>query len=242
MRRQGFAYTVVEPAPDPGDFPYGNDDALFAARHGFGIAYAKEAVDATRERDPNRRYLAGLSAERREAYGVALDGDRADPVRVVLPDGAALHQSGRGCTSDAQRRLYGDLAAWLRTRTLVERLALDAGPGVAADPRYRAALATWAACMSRRGYRVTDPQHLRELVPPATHGGPGAAEIRAATAEAGCASGARLVTTAGEVERSLADRAYIENREVIEEYQRLSVRALTVAQLINRQLEGNTGK
>jgi hypothetical protein len=236
MRQHGFEYYEVAGAAPQPDFPYGNDDPGWAAAHGFGVAYAQQVVAAARAKDPNHRYVTGLPAERRDAYLTALDGDRRDPVTVRLPDGKALHQSSQGCTARAQQHLYGDFARWFRARALVERLPSEYTRQVTSNPRYRAALSAWAACMAARGYAATDPAHLRTVVEPATTGAPGGAEVRAAVAEAECAARTGTVRTAREIERAHAEQTYANNREVIAEYQKLSVRALNVArQTVNAE-------
>ncbi|GLH96347.1 hypothetical protein Pa4123_16210 [Phytohabitans aurantiacus] len=237
MRRQGFEYfEVAEEAPQPPEFPYGNDDPAWAAAHGFGVAYALRAVAAARAKDPNHTYVTELPAQRRDAYLAALDGDRRDPVTVRLPDGKALHQSGQGCTAQAQRRLYGDLADWVRARAMVDRLPSEYTRQVTADPGYRTALRAWSGCMAARGYAAADPAQLRTLVAPATTGTPSDAEVRAAVAEAECAARTATVRTARELQRAHAERTYANHREVIAEYQKLSVHALNVAlEIVNAE-------
>ncbi|GLY97573.1 hypothetical protein Acsp02_48270 [Actinoplanes sp. NBRC 103695] len=229
MRRHGFEYTVAAPGPAAPEFPYGNDDPAWAAEHGFGVAHAGKVLADRRRADPNYRYAVALTAGRREAYQTALDGGRAASMAVPLPDGGTLYQNADGCVAEAQRGLYGDLRTWFRTRTLLERLSSDYRPRVIADDRYRSALTAWAACVQRRGYPVETPAGLRDRVAPATSGRPGRAEIRAAVAEADCAAATGLVRSAHKVEAEYAARTYAENRDLVEQYQKLSVRALVVA-------------
>lgn len=191
VTRAGFQMWLVPspPADELRSFPYIVDDVAWARKHGFGSDLV-EAVDARRLTDPNQRYVSGLSPERREAVLAALNGARPEGLEARLPSGGVMRRSAEGCTSEAQRRLYGDLTEWYRSSKVVADLSYLRQRRVLADPAWTAALRPWARCLRQQGYAADSPERLRESV--ATRGR--ADEIAAAVAEARCAQGGLAAT------------------------------------------------
>ncbi|WP_328653866.1 hypothetical protein OG598_08380 [Micromonospora sp. NBC_00330] len=192
MTRAGFEMWLGTSPPADGllSFPYVVDDIAWARKHGFGSDLV-EAVDARRHADPNQRYVSGLSPERREAYLAALNGARPQGLEARLPSGGVMRRSAEGCTSEAQRRLYGDLAEWYRSSKVVADLTYLRQRRVLADPAWTAALRPWARCLRQQGFTVDTPEQLRQSV--GTRGR--ADEIAAAVAEARCARDGLAATT-----------------------------------------------
>lgn len=227
MRRTGFEFFAATPPAPAREFPYGIDDRNWAKVHGFGLAESKVASDRLIATDPNRRHFFSLSSKRRDEYLLALDGGRRDPVTVRLPDGSVLSASTRGCTAEAESRLYGDFSRWFRTEAQIERFPAEYRALVRKDAAYLAAVGAWAACIHDKGYGAANPDQLRTLVlEPLGEGWRVEDEIPAAVAEAECSDATRLVEIAEQVERAQAEKVYAAHREVIAEYQELSVAAL----------------
>jgi hypothetical protein len=63
-----------------------------------------------------------------------LFGDRQRALRVRLPTGYVVSASDNGCLAEAQRRLYGDRAAWFRADTIVGNLEPLAQQRARQDP------------------------------------------------------------------------------------------------------------
>ncbi|MCG5447674.1 hypothetical protein [Micromonospora hortensis] len=192
MVRAGFQLWLgtSPPADELLSFPYVVDDIAWARKHGFGSDLVK-AVDARRRTDPNQRYVSGLSPERREAFLAALNGARPEGLEARLPSGGVMRRSAEGCTSETQRRLYGDLAEWYRSSKVVTDLTYLRQRRVLADPAWTAALRPWARCLRQQGHTADTPERLRESV--GTRGR--ADEIAAAVAEARCAQNGLAATT-----------------------------------------------
>ncbi|MCG5436789.1 hypothetical protein [Micromonospora foliorum] len=192
MTRDGFQLWLGTPPPADEllSFPYVVDDIAWARKHGFGSDLVA-AVDVRRRTDPNQRYVSGLSPERREAFLATLNGARPEGLEARLPSGGVMRRSAEGCTSEAQRRLYGDLAEWYRSSKVVADLTGLRQRRVLADPAWTAALRPWAGCVRQRGFTVDTPEQLRQSV--GTRGRAG--EIAAAVAEARCAQDGLAATT-----------------------------------------------
>ncbi|MEU4531604.1 hypothetical protein AB0F49_25590 [Micromonospora ureilytica] len=192
MIRAGFRMWLGTPPPADEllSFPYVVDDIAWARKHGFGSDLV-EAVDTRRRANPNQRYVSGLSPERREAYLATLNGARPEGLEARLPSGGVMRRSAEGCTSEAQRRLYDDLAEWYRSSKVVVDLTYLRQRRVLADPAWTTALRPWARCLRQHGYTADTPDRLRESVGPRGR----ADEIAAAVAEARCAQDGLAATT-----------------------------------------------
>jgi hypothetical protein len=198
MHRHGFRYWVVAQMPASRQFPYVIDDMTWARRHGYGVDLERR-IDALGRANPNQRYFAGLSPSRRDAALRAIDGARPEGLKATLPSGIVVQRSDRSCTSEAQRRLYWDLAGWYRVTKVTENLfGLRAG-WVIEDPTFIAATKRWATCMRGRGYPYANPQAARTTVTTAGHSP--MTERRTAVAEATCAHRSNLSDTARRLDR-----------------------------------------
>lgn len=219
MARHGFRYWVASwnPIPEDREFPYVVDDLAWARRHSYG-SDIQQQIGRLRERNPNRRYLNSLPAERRREAFVAVNGEgprpgatalRADELEARLPTGGVVRRSAVSCTSQAQRELYGDLRLWYRVTKIVQNVAGIRKGSVIKDRRFAAAVQTWSACMRERGHPYADPGKARAKALSRPPGGPGtretrAAEIGIAVAEASCAHTTGLSGTARDLDREYA--------------------------------------
>jgi hypothetical protein len=124
---------------------------------------------------------------------------------VDLPQLGRLSTADNGCTAEARRTLYGDLAGWYRVRRTVDHFDSYVDEKVVAASQYRTGLAAWATCVRKRGYAASTPRELRRLVTPASPESAGEQappqEIAAAVTEAQCATSTRFFQTSGALER-----------------------------------------
>ncbi|MGK5640914.1 hypothetical protein ACSNOK_21755 [Streptomyces sp. URMC 126] len=239
MRQAGFDYHPVPgDAADTGrDSPYVLDDEVWAREHGYDRD-RRERLRAAPERDPNRRYFASLPPERRAVALVAANGPRPDGVRAALPTGGVIQRSDRGCVSEAQRRLYGDLQEWFQVSATVRALEPLRRSRVTGDPRYVRDLAAWARCMRGAGHPYPSPADARAAALSPTHPMPRARETALATAEARCAVRSGLARTArrlDEVHRAELARGY---KRDIDRKNALQARALPRARAV---IDGHEG-
>jgi hypothetical protein len=239
MTRNGFSYWT-EPVFVPGadrDFPHVVDDTAWARQHGYGSGI-RVRMAQVRAADPNQRYLDSLPKARQDAYGLALHGEGpAGPgVTVRLPGGAVQGHSVNGCSAEAGRRLYGDFAAWFRAMTLARAITGAAQGQTENDPRYRAAVAEWARCMSAKGFSYAAPAETRDrfLGAPARSVIPPADEIRTAVAEAGCARGTGLTALAQTLDGQYADGLRRQHQTAVDTYRTLARHALPYARSLLR--------
>jgi hypothetical protein len=195
MRHAGFRYWAVD-APDPTPVHRGGGyvvgDLAWARRHGYGTDLARQQA----HQDPNSRYFASLTRARQQAALVALNGPSPEGLQTTLPNGIRVQHSDRGCTSMAQRQLYGDLVGWFQTTKLAENLAGERYGLVMQDPAFTAAVTAWSRCMRQRGHKVDSPADThRRFADPATAPGRDS-ELALAVDEARCAATTRLADTA----------------------------------------------
>lgn len=199
MKRYGFK-TWPTPAhsslPDMADFPYVITDEKWAHRHGYG-SDIHESMLRLKQRDPNQRYFAKLSPERRAAALTALNGAKPVGLEVRMPTGGVLRRSDRSCVSEAESALYGDLRTWYRVKKVTESLSSLRTGNVLKDRRFREATRPWASCMREHGHPYATPEKARSaaLLGAGERGGR-AEEVRTAIAEARCAAGTGLGETA----------------------------------------------
>jgi hypothetical protein len=203
MTRQGLGYWLVseDPLPEYRDFPYVVDDVAWAAKHGYGDDLRRRMQELS-ESHPNRRHFATLSARQRQVWITSLHGGQDGGLEARLPSGGILHHSATGCTSEAERRLYGDLATWYRVKYVVNDLVNERRRRVVADPAFTAATADWSRCMHRLGHQYADPADIRAHLN-ASKTSP-KTQVRLAVAEATCATRTDLATTADELDRRYA--------------------------------------
>jgi hypothetical protein len=210
MRKQGFRYFFPDFAANtwsqtnnlPG---IGQLDPLDARKRGYGTT-----IGLPRGQNADellRRYSASLSRADRKRYDIALWGKGKAAVHLRLPQGT-VSTATSGCFADAVRALYGSAKAFLMADTLWQ--ALYAFQKAAwSTPQVRAAVATYAACMTGRGYDVQNPRDAEVLAQrrfgsrwidaPASK-----AEIRQARADGQCQDNSSVVST---YEAALVDRA-----------------------------------
>lgn len=181
LRRAGFQYWVVPRVMDPipFHFNYVVDDVGWADKHGYGTALRKRAEAKV---DPNERYFRSLPPAEQQAVATALNGPDPTGLTATLPSGQVVQHSDKGCQSEAQRELYGDLKTWYASTKVIENLKGQRFGLVVGDPRFRAALPRWSACMRDRGYRFGSPDAARSGA--LSH----AVEVGRAGAEARCAT------------------------------------------------------
>jgi hypothetical protein len=209
MNRAGFSYwTGARPDPEESRAPgYVGDDTGWAAEHGYG-SRIQDRADRARRANPNGNYRAGLSPQRRESYDRALDGGRGAAVLTAeIPTPAGTGRISKrlgGCSAEAEKKLYGDPAAWFRAEKAVTNLQPLYVPRITRDGRFTAALAKWARCMARAGHPYPDPPAARDAVARTAAGltpdRAFAAERRVAVAEARCARESALGAVARERE------------------------------------------
>lgn len=225
MRERGFRYIVVAPDPalaDARDFPYGIDDPRWARRHGLGLALRAAAAHMAGPTNPNNRYVASLSPERRRAYETALFGTEAATASVTIPTGDVVTTSTDGCLATAQDRLYGDVRRWFRVMTITNNLASVIEPKVLADPRYRQRLSVWSACMEEQGYHYRSPADLRARL-----GQVGPERERAvAVAEATCVRRTGLAALGRSLDQELGAPVRAQYRVEIRSYRQMRAAAL----------------
>jgi hypothetical protein len=229
MRDAGFEVFITEPPPQPSDLPYGNDDVAFAREHGLGLGAVD--LDSYRANHPNTRYVQALPAKRKQQYGEALHGGPgARELMITLPTGYTVQQNPTGCTAQAQGTLYGGFEHWFQVNTFVENLSPLYQRKVDTDKRFLNALAGWRSCMRERGYTAESPGALRARFTERQHAK--ADERKAAVAEAECATKTRLVRIGEQLEETYRAEVYQEHRDLIADYQALSVSALQRARTL----------
>lgn len=189
MRDKGFQYVPEpkNPVPQLRRFPYVVDDLAWARRYGYGSGLRRR-LDDIAARNPNQAYFRTLSPARRQAAVAALNGPRPTGLEATLADGMSISHSDTGCTSDARRELYGDLAAWFAADKLVGSLDSARIVAVLSDGTYRTTLSAWARCMRAAGHPVPDPQQAQGRFADSRTSAPPRHEVAQAAAEATCAA------------------------------------------------------
>ncbi|MEV5431954.1 hypothetical protein [Streptomyces sp. NPDC052701] len=229
MRAQGFEYRPVprNPVPEAREFPYVLDDVAWAREHGYGTDIRREAAEA-REKDVNQRYFRSLPPARRAQALRAANGPDPNGITARTPDGMVLRRSTEGCHAQAERTLYGDLAAWFQAEVTLDSLSPMRHTRVPADPAFARAVEPWARCMRAAGHPYASPAHLRRdaLPGPGEPALPRGQEIRLAVAEARCATTTGLARTARELDRTHALRLRHQYRSELNVAQRLRLGAL----------------
>lgn len=234
MKRHGFTYwedrslTLEESRP----VRYVQDDVAWARTHGYGGRIDAKS-ERVRERNPNGTYRQGLSAARRTAFDIALDGG-ADARTFVapLPGGGEIRKSLGGCTEEAERELYGDPAEWFRTGKIAMGVTSLYGEDLMKDRRLTASVRAWARCMKDAGQPYQDPRAARDAVRVNT-GRLGearaeeafATELRTAVADATCARETSLRAVASAREAYHEDRLRDRYGDDVDTYRSLGQRA-----------------
>ncbi|MGN9781275.1 hypothetical protein ACTMTF_07605 [Nonomuraea sp. ZG12] len=197
MRKHGFKVWMTPPdntMPQSLQFPYVLTDIDWAKKHGYG-GDLQERAAALAEADPNKRYFQGLSKQARAAARAALNGPAPVGLEAKVPLGGTMRRSDRGCVSEAERLLYGDLRTWYRVTKVTEQLRPLRAGKVLEDAGYKAGLAEWSACMRGRGHDYARPAAARGAMLGGADRHDRAEEIRTAVAEATCARDTGLTDT-----------------------------------------------
>lgn len=216
MKRHGFDYwedrrlTLEESRP----VRYVQDDVEWARKYGYGGRIDAQS-QKVRESNPIGTYRQSLSAARRTAFDIALDGgDDARMLTAPLPGGGGeIRKRLGGCTEEAERKLYGDPAEWFRTSKVATSLNSLYGEDLMKDRQLTEALGAWSRCMKKAGQPYQDPQAARDAVRVNTSrlGGARAdeaftAERKTAVADATCARETSLRAVASARETYYEDR------------------------------------
>jgi hypothetical protein len=235
MRQHGFRYWE-SPHPGAGEQPpeYVLTDVAAAGAHGY--RNASVPTNAELAADPNLRYVHGLPADQERRYSTTLNGSlaRDRQINVRVAGGTVIGRGTDGCVADAERSLYGDLAAWSAASVQVDDLTSRIPPRVLTDRRYLRAQSAWAGCMRAAGQPYRSPGDIRQKLgalaatPAAEH----AAETRVAVAEAGCAQRTNLGRVAAAVDRELRDALAPADRAAVQAYRQLQRAALPRAQAV----------
>lgn len=227
MRQAGFEIWISprEPVPESREFPYGVDDVSWARRHGYGSDIERE-LTAARENDPNQRYFQSLPPERRAAALIAANGERPEGLTVTTPDGGTFNRSDRGCQTEAERQLYGDVAVWFRVVSTVDALDGIRTQRVLADARYTEAVRPWAECMRIAGRPYASPADLRTTLAPAMQSLSRHEEISLAVTEATCAHSSGLAATAAKLDRQHGNDLRRQNQSDVDTLRRVRQDAL----------------
>lgn len=167
MKRHGFDYwedrrlTLEESRP----VRYVQDDVEWARKYGYGGRIDAKS-QKVRESNPIGTYRQSLSASRRTAFDIALDGgDDARTLTAPLPGGGGeIRKRLGGCTEEAERKLYGDPAEWFRTGKVATSLNSLYGEDLMKDRQLTEALGAWSRCMKKAGQPYKDPQAARDAV------------------------------------------------------------------------------
>ncbi|MFI1441333.1 hypothetical protein [Streptomyces fructofermentans] len=234
MKRHGFAYSEDRGLSLRESRPvrYVQDDVAWARTYGYGSRIEARSA-RERERNPNGTYRQRLSAPRRAAFDVALDGGGgARMLTAPLLGGGEIRKRIGGCTEEVERRLYGDPAEWFRTGKVVTSLNSLYGERLMKDRALTAAVRAWSRCMRKAGQPHEDPQAARDAVRADT-GRLGAArgdeafaaERRTAAADATCARRTSLRAVATAREAYYVDRLRDRFGKDIDTYRRLGHRA-----------------
>jgi hypothetical protein len=244
LRAQGFQYwPVPQPAPSVFQlFPYVIDNVAWASSNGFGDDQASASARMVAA-DPNTRYIASLSPSRRQALGVAENGDgpHGPGVTVKLPFGVELGHSTSGCTATAEGILYGSFPDWFRAENVADSLSSLWQADVASDPRFAAAVRHWSRCMHDRNEPYASPGTAAQAFTSPVRTMPNALAIRVATAEAECARATDLAATARALNAHYQHIVEVKYRTVILTFRTLAQGALTRAPAFlgrNRSLAG----
>ncbi|MFI6338608.1 hypothetical protein [Streptomyces sp. NPDC050535] len=234
MKRHGFTYwedhtlTLRESRP----VRYVQDDVAWARSYGYGGRIDAKS-EQTRKHHPIAAYRRSLSAERRAAFDVALDGgDEAADLSASLPGGAEVRKRLGGCTAEAEKTLYGDPAEWFRASKTATGLNSLYGKDLMDDQRLTTAVRAWSDCMRRAGSPYDDPQAARDAVRRNTArlgraraGEAFGAERRTAVADAGCARETSLRSVAAARETYYFDQLRDRYGTAVDTYRRLGRQA-----------------
>jgi hypothetical protein len=232
MRQHGFRYWPVplsDQSPDSSRFPFVIDNLAWARRNGFGGGQSARGA----AEDPNNIYFKRLPERRQAGYVADVDGPEGSrAAQVTMPEGYTLGHSSEGCQAQAEERLYGSYQDWFAAVNVTNGIRPLAATMVLNDPRYARAVRQWARCMRVSGSPYSSPAAAAAAWSKPARSRTRQAEIRAAVAEAECASSTGLAATARRLDTAYADVLSQKYRQEIQAYHRLRLDAVPIAQAI----------
>jgi hypothetical protein len=239
MNRQGFRFWEAKrlSLEESRTIGYVDDDVDWARKHGYG-SRIEAKLEQARKVNPNVAYRKSLSAERRAAYDVALDGAPDAPViSARIPGGGTIRKRTGGCVVESETQLFGDVAAWFRAEKIAMNLRPLYVPQVMRDRTFRAALKAWSRCMTQAGHPYASPDAARQAARrQAARGVPPneafEAERRLAVADATCAQDTSLRAIGNERETFYVDKLRDRYGEALDTSRRIRREALSRAMTI----------
>jgi hypothetical protein len=155
MKAQGFDYIPVDPVAQRTALTgkARMSDEEFTKQFGYGISTLFGRGNA--QSDPNDRIRKSLSTADRAAYDRTLWGDNAGATFAEAVDVGHFDQLG-GCTKQATETVFGGTAVLSNLQKKLD--ALD--ERILADQRMVKAIEGWSSCMSKEGFRYTDPEEI----------------------------------------------------------------------------------
>lgn len=164
MRRHGFEHvTVIPPSEDVFGGPVEHDNVAARKRNGYGMSRR----DRGKEADGigvNGRYMKSLPKSEQRRWELTYFGDPNTAVQVRLADGSEVRFNRDGCITEARRKLYGDVASYLKLFMIAVNYSGKAVGMTERDPDYVATVARWRSCMAGRGYHFESPNAAQESV------------------------------------------------------------------------------
>jgi hypothetical protein len=234
-RRAGFEYWPLarRPVPELRTFPYGVDDVDWARRYGYGLGleakYRKLAED-----HPNQKYLDTLTPERRQQFAAVLNGPAPVGLEARDTEGRRVTHSDKGCVSEAQRKLYGDLPGWYRATRATSGLPRVRADRILSDQSFVPLVSTWSGCMKKAGFDFRAPVQSAKIMSRRT-GVPAAEEIRTAVAEAECLQSSGLAAATKAADERIAAEQQRQFGSQLDTERRLQRAALpTAAKVVSR--------
>ncbi|MFG2193120.1 hypothetical protein [Streptomyces sp. NPDC048639] len=231
------------------EFPYGIDDPVWAAEHGFGGAArnagpargagAGDAPSAPRAQQtrqarqaPQGQMTGKRAAEQQRRLADALFGTGRRELSTRTATGYVVRANSDGCLAAAQRTLYGDQARWFRASVAVNNLQAVTHRRVTRDTAYRAVLARWSRCIAPVE-KAEDPGELRSAWQRRAHDleprEATALQQRYAVAEARCVRSTDLARTGAALEKRRAADVRAEYAGQIADHRRMRERGLRIA-------------
>ena len=222
VKQQGIAYTrllngclarfgfhgLPKPSADVRDF-----DVMIGRYGADADGYAVSGYHY------KRYYITGLATNAPPAWaakGRSAAGGRPSAQEESVLTGSERTYRGSavpkgGCDGEAKRRLTAR-GGYYGSPELPDRIDTDSFDRSFADPRVRAAVSRWSACMAKQGHPYPDPlasaSDRRWNTPDPT-----AAEIATARADLGCKRRTDLVPIWLGVEQQIQDRAIGQHRK-----------------------------
>jgi hypothetical protein len=234
LKQQGFSWSIPpeKPIPEAREFPYVIDDATWARAHGYGSDIEQKA-DEVRRSDPNQRYAESLSADRRQAAVEALTGKTAEGLSVALPSGGVIQRSDKGCQSEAERDLYGDLQSWYESQRITETLTTMRQQRVLGDARFTAGTKRWSECMKKAGHPYATPAeaHAEQVGAPKSRQSQ-QRETSIALTEVTCAQSSGLAATAKQLDREYEQALRTQYKATVARKLRMELAAVPKARAI----------